>query len=123
MKQKTAMTPDGDHHASGPSFEDDPDPALPAFPKPDKTLPANSRRLEEEPQPVRISAAGVTLEGNLGVPKGAAGIVRFAHGSGSGRRSARNRDVAHIVHQGGVGTGLIASRPSGYAVSDVETPH
>jgi hypothetical protein len=36
---------------------------------------------------VRVSAGPVTLEGNLGVPAGARGVVLFAHGSGSGRHS------------------------------------
>ncbi len=43
---------------------------------------------------VRVHAGGVTLEGNLAVPSGARGVVLFAHGSGSGRHSPRNRFVA-----------------------------
>jgi len=42
-------------------------------------------------QPVRVEAGPVTLEGNLGVPQGARGVVLLAHGSGSGRHSPRNR--------------------------------
>lgn len=45
-------------------------------------------------QTVRVETAGATLTGDLVVPDGAAGIVVFAHGSGSGRRSPRNRFVA-----------------------------
>jgi hypothetical protein len=41
-----------------------------------------------------IQAQQVTLEGELVVPEGAAGIVLFAHGSGSSRHSPRNNAVA-----------------------------
>ena len=56
---------------------------------------------------VRLSTARVTLEGTLSVPSEAAGIVVFAHGSGSGRFSSRNRFVADALRQGGLGTLLI----------------
>ena len=54
--------------------------------------------------PVRVSAGTVTLEGNLSIPDGARGVVLFAHGSGSGRHSPRNRFVARQL----VGAGLAA---------------
>ncbi|HEY6827040.1 MAG TPA: hypothetical protein VI259_09280 [Gemmatimonadaceae bacterium] len=50
-------------------------------------------------QAVTISAHGVTLDGDLSVPPNAVGLVVFAHGSGSGRRSPRNRQVAEVLHQ------------------------
>jgi putative phosphoribosyl transferase len=56
---------------------------------------------------VRVSAGPVTLEGNLGVPVGARGVVLFAHGSGSGRHSARNRFVARQLRDAGVATLLV----------------
>lgn len=56
---------------------------------------------------VRIGAAGVTLEGNLIVPPEATGVVLFAHGSGSSRFSTRNRSVAEVLREGGLGTLLI----------------
>jgi putative phosphoribosyl transferase len=43
---------------------------------------------------VTIPADGVELAGDLTVPDHAAGVVAFAHGSGSGRHSPRNRQVA-----------------------------
>jgi putative phosphoribosyl transferase len=52
---------------------------------------------------VVIPAHGVELPGRLTVP-GAAGLVVFAHGSGSSRHSPRNRYVADILHQAGLGT-------------------
>jgi hypothetical protein len=54
----------------------------------------------DEGEPVRVAAGPVTLEGNLGVPAGARGVVLFAHGSGSSRHSARNRFVADALRRG-----------------------
>lgn len=56
---------------------------------------------------VRVAAGPVVLEGNLGVPKGARGVVLFAHGSGSGRHSPRNRFVAQQLRMAGLATLLI----------------
>jgi putative phosphoribosyl transferase len=44
-----------------------------------------------------VSAGLVQLEGILTIPKGAEGIVLFAHGSGSSRFSPRNRYVAKVL--------------------------
>jgi len=56
---------------------------------------------------VRVPAGPVTVEGNLGVPHGARGVVLFAHGSGSSRHSSRNRYVARVLRDAGLGTLLI----------------
>jgi putative phosphoribosyl transferase len=56
---------------------------------------------------VRLLARGVTLEGNLVIPEGASGIVLFAHGSGSGRFSPRNRFVAGELNHAGIATLLL----------------
>ena len=48
----------------------------------------------------------VTLYGDLTVPSAAAGIVLFAHGSGSSRHSPRNQFVARAIREAGVGTFL-----------------
>jgi dienelactone hydrolase len=58
-------------------------------------------------QTVRVSAGPVTLEGNLGMPPGAHGVVLFAHGSGSGRHSPRNRLVAGRLREAGLTTLLV----------------
>jgi predicted phosphoribosyltransferase/pimeloyl-ACP methyl ester carboxylesterase len=42
--------------------------------------------------------------GELTVPEGATGMVVFAHGSGSGRHSPRNRFVADALNAAGLGT-------------------
>src|SRR5258707_4003482 len=56
---------------------------------------------------VRVEAGPVTLEGSLGVSESARGIVLFAHGSGSGRLSPRNRFVAQQLREAGLATLLI----------------
>ena len=58
-------------------------------------------------QPVRITTGAVELEGDLCVPEHAAGVVLFAHGSGSSRHSPRNRYVAQVLQQGGLATLLM----------------
>jgi putative phosphoribosyl transferase len=47
------------------------------------------------------------LSGLLSVPPGAAGVVLFAHGSGSGRLSPRNQFVAGALREAGLATLLI----------------
>lgn len=53
---------------------------------------------------VRIPLGALELEGRLAVPAGAQGVVLFAHGSGSSRHSPRNRYVASVLQQAGIGT-------------------
>lgn len=56
---------------------------------------------------VRIPAGAATLEGDLGVPDRARGVVVFAHGSGSSRHSPRNREVAAALQDAGLATLLM----------------
>ncbi|MBN9518068.1 dienelactone hydrolase family protein [bacterium] len=56
---------------------------------------------------VRVRAGEVILEGNLSRPDHARGVVLFAHGSGSGRHSPRNRFVAGELVAAGLATLLI----------------
>jgi dienelactone hydrolase len=60
----------------------------------------------ESPRAIRIPTGSVALEGELHVPAGAAGVVLFAHGSGSSRHSPRNRYVAEQLRKAGLGTVL-----------------
>src|SRR5436190_19001576 len=53
---------------------------------------------------IRIPTGKVWLGGELCVPAGAAGLVLFAHGSGSSRHSPRNQFVAEVMHEAGIGT-------------------
>jgi dienelactone hydrolase len=56
---------------------------------------------------VRIPAGGAQLDGTLSVPRGARGVVLFAHGSGSSRFSPRNRYVAGELQAAGFATLLL----------------
>ena len=56
----------------------------------------------DQPRDVRILPVG--LDGILGVPDAAAGLVLFAHGSGSGRLSPRNNYVAAALREAGLAT-------------------
>jgi putative phosphoribosyl transferase len=60
-----------------------------------------------EEREVRVSAGAVELKGILGIPEGAQGVVLFAHGSGSGRHSPRNRYVAEVLREAGLATLLV----------------
>jgi len=53
---------------------------------------------------VTIPVDDVELEGELILPAGAAGLVAFAHGSGSSRKSPRNNFVAEVLREHGLGT-------------------
>lgn len=56
---------------------------------------------------VEIPVDSCLLSGELTVPVGACGIVLFAHGSGSSRLSPRNRAVARLLVERGLGTVLM----------------
>ncbi|HEX6086936.1 MAG TPA: hypothetical protein VF266_20570 [Thermoanaerobaculia bacterium] len=60
-------------------------------------MPTITARLE--PTALRIPVSGHTwLNADVAVPPGAKGVVLFAHGSGSGRHSPRNRYVARELN-------------------------
>ncbi len=56
---------------------------------------------------VTVPAGEVDLSADLLVPPQPAGVVLFAHGSGSSRHSPRNVAVAHTLNAGGLGTVLV----------------
>ncbi|MDJ0593232.1 MAG: dienelactone hydrolase family protein [Pleurocapsa sp. MO_226.B13] len=72
---------------------------------------------------VSVKAGSVSLEGNLGMPKGAEGIVLFAHGSGSSRHSPRNRYVARVLREAGLATLLIDLLTVEEEAIDLRTRH
>lgn len=72
---------------------------------------------------VRIAADGVELEGDWCVPAGAAGLVLFAHGSGSSRHSPRNQAVARALQEAGVGTLLFDLLTRAEEAEDASTGH
>lgn len=53
---------------------------------------------------VQIPIGPVMLTGDLEIPQNAAGLVLFAHGSGSSRHSPRNQSVARVLRAAGSGT-------------------
>jgi putative phosphoribosyl transferase len=88
----------------------------------------SARREHEErgatqERPVRVPVGPVELEGDLGVPEGARGVVLFAHGSGSGRTSPRNRYVAQTLGEAGLATLLIDLLTPDEEAVDLRTAH
>lgn len=67
-----------------------------------RTIPIGKNEKE-----VSIIAGTVHLQGILGLPPHAQGVVVFAHGSGSGRFSPRNNFVARVLQNAGIATLLV----------------
>lgn len=65
------------------------------------------RNATVDQQSVRVNAGPVMLEGYFALPDHPCGVVVFAHGSGSGRQSPRNRFVAQELQSTGLATLLI----------------
>ncbi|HEU5082441.1 MAG TPA: phosphoribosyltransferase family protein [Acidimicrobiales bacterium] len=76
-------------------------PLAPTDPSPVVDL---TRRTEPVDEDVAVQAGRARLGGHLRVPEGATGVVVFAHGSGSSRHSPRNRYVASVLNDAGIGT-------------------
>jgi dienelactone hydrolase len=74
----------------------------PCHPSEDSAMPGGANITE-----VTIPASGVTLQGILALPPGAAALVLFAHGTGSSRHSPRNHYVAAELNRCGMGTLLM----------------
>ncbi|MDP2308481.1 MAG: phosphoribosyltransferase family protein, partial [Pseudomonadota bacterium] len=58
-------------------------------------------------RPMTFRVGDASLEADVTVPRDARGVVLFAHGSGSGRHSPRNRAVANALVDAGYGTVLL----------------
>lgn len=56
---------------------------------------------------VQLRVSGVVIQGTFAVPPDPVGVVLFAHGSGSGRFSSRNRFVSDVLRQGALATLLV----------------
>ncbi|MFI9048742.1 phosphoribosyltransferase family protein [Streptomyces sp. NPDC053427] len=94
-----------------------------ARPVSDPPVPAHGSVVEE---PVEVDAGAVRLAGDLALPEGAEAVVMFAHGSGSSRHSPRNRMVATVLNEAGLGTLLFdlltpAEEADRANVFDIET--
>ena len=72
---------------------------------------------------VRVPAGRAMLEGTLGLPRNAEGVVLFAHGSGSSRHSPRNRYVAEVLQQSGLATLLLDLLTPEEEAVDLRTRH
>lgn len=64
-------------------------------------FPLSKKDVREE---VLVPAGNALLHGELSVPCDAQGVVLFAHGSGSSRRSPRNQNVASVIREAGMAT-------------------
>jgi putative phosphoribosyl transferase len=62
-------------------------------------MPSRNEQSVQTPLDSRTS-----LSGSLHIPDYAQGVVLFAHGSGSGRHSPRNRYVANVLQEASLGT-------------------
>lgn len=81
---------------------------------------------EASPPPERavsIPLGPITLQGDLATPPDPRGVILFAHGSGSGRFSSRNRYVAGVLQQGGFATLLLDLLTAGEEEIDRHTRH
>jgi len=74
-------------------------------------------------RPVKITAGKVILDGDLAVPGKSRGIVVFAHGSGSGRHSPRNKHVARVLQDAGLATLLMDLLTVEEEAVDMHTAH
>ena len=72
---------------------------------------------------VTVPAGDVRLAGDLTMPDGAAGVVAFAHGSGSSRHSPRNQFVARELQSGGLATLLVDLLTPDEEAVDARTRH
>jgi dienelactone hydrolase len=61
-------------------------------------------KIIEHEHTIQIAVGPIQLEGSLGMPPQARGLVLFAHGSGSSRHSPRNRFVAYALREAGFAT-------------------
>lgn len=76
-----------------------------------------------EQRSVSVDAGPVTLQGDLNLPESARAVVLFAHGSGSGRFSPRNRYVAELLNQAGLATLLVDLLTTEEEAIDMRTAH
>jgi len=74
-------------------------------------------------QTIQIPIGTLSLSGDLTLKEGSKGIVLFAHGSGSGRHSRRNRYVAKVLQDAGLSTLLFDLLTEQEEVTDEQTRH
>lgn len=84
-------------------------------------IPSAERKIMS--REVKIRADDIRLSGTLSIPEQARGIVLFAHGSGSGRHSPRNRQVAGALQEAGLATLLFDLLTEDEETVDIYTRH
>jgi len=72
---------------------------------------------------ISIPVQGLQLPGELHLPDDAAGLIIFAHGSGSSRHSPRNQQVANVLRNSGMGTLLFDLLTAGEEQAEARTRH
>lgn len=80
-------------------------------------------KMKNDPTFVEIRLGSTRLEGNLSIPEDSIGIVLFVHGSGSGRKSPRNRFVASELNQKRIATLLFDLLTVKEEELDMQTGH
>jgi putative phosphoribosyl transferase len=74
-------------------------------------------------QLVDVTVGTAILSGTLRLPEASQGVILFAHGSGSGRRSPRNLRVAQFLNEARLATLLIDLLTSDEEAVDSHTAH
>jgi dienelactone hydrolase len=70
---------------------------------------------------IQIPTGAVALDGELTIPPDAGGLVIFAHGSDSSRRSPRHQEIARLLRKAGLGTLLFDLLTPVEAAEDART--
>jgi putative phosphoribosyl transferase len=95
--------------AVGQAYDDfratDDEEVLELLRRPDPASPGSTTSPRDDD--VVVDAGPDGLPGHLDVPEHAGGLVVFAHGTGSGRHSPRNRAVAGVLRCAGMATLLV----------------
>jgi putative phosphoribosyl transferase len=76
-----------------------------------------------ESMTLQIPAGEVTLTGDLEIPENSRGLILFAHGSGSSRRSPRNQAVAEVLRDAGMATLLFDLLTAHEEIEDAYSGH
>jgi putative phosphoribosyl transferase len=74
-------------------------------------------------QSIQIPIDSMSLSGDLNVASSAKGVILFAHGSGSGRHSPRNKFVAKVLQEASLGTLLFDLLTEDEEIVDEQTRH
>ena len=81
----------------------------------------NDTHVPMREEAIQVPVGRTFLEGTFRGPEGATAVVLFAHGSGSGRHSPRNRFVAESLQKAGLATVLLDLLTPEEEAVDVQT--